>query len=273
MIRFPNSKINLGLYVKEKREDGYHNLESVFYPINCCDALEIISTQDTEITFNTSGLTVKGDANDNLCMKAVKLLQRDFPGIRGLNIYLHKQIPTGAGLGGGSSDAVACLLLLNDMFSLNLQRNDLEKYALELGSDCPFFVNNKPAFVTGRGENIHDIDLSLDQYDILIVHPGIHISTAQAFKELDPTRFTNERRDIREIIKSPVADWKEIILNDFEVPAFKLYPELREIKNKIYSSGALYCSLTGSGSALYGIFNKNDHPTLDLPSHYYLNWI
>ncbi|NLR77763.1 4-(cytidine 5'-diphospho)-2-C-methyl-D-erythritol kinase [Chitinophaga eiseniae] len=252
MIVFPNCKINLGLHITRKRPDGFHDLETVFYPLPVNDALEIIA--HPSLQFASSGIPVPGEAADNLCIRAFQLLQRDFPQVQPVNIHLHKHIPIGAGLGGGSADAAFMLQLLNQKFQLGLSDTALADYAAQLGSDCPFFIYNRPCYATGRGEIMDPIDLDLSGYSFVLVHPGIHVNTGWAFRQLTPQA---PAYGLREKIQSPVATWREIITNDFEAPVFSAYPVLAGIKEQLYAAGALYAAMSGSGSAVVGIFPKN----------------
>ena len=251
MVQFPNCKINIGLNVINKRDDGYHNLETVFYPIELKDAVEII--QSESLSFNASGLQVEGHKDDNLCVKAYYLLKKNFPDLPAVDMYLHKAIPMGAGLGGGSADGAFVLKMLNEKFDLQLPNKNLLEYALQLGSDCPFFIINQPCFAEGRGEILNPVALDLSTYSIVLVNPGIHVSTKEAFAALAPTL---PKKNIREIITQPIATWKEELYNDFEKPVFTLYPAIKEVKDRLYSAGALYASMTGSGSTVYGIFEE-----------------
>ncbi|WP_106531104.1 4-(cytidine 5'-diphospho)-2-C-methyl-D-erythritol kinase [Chitinophaga niastensis] len=252
MIVFPNCKINLGLHVTNRRADGFHDLETVFYPLSVNDALEVISPGTLQ--FGSSGIAVPGNAHDNLCLKAFHLLQKDFPTLPRVNIHLHKHIPIGAGLGGGSADAAFMLQLLNNKSQLGLSEAQLIDYAAQLGSDCPFFIANKPCYATGRGEVLEPITLDLSGYSFLLVHPGIHVSTSWAFKQLTPQLPAYA---LREKIQLPVAAWKGVISNDFEEPVFQAHPVLAGIKEKMYMGGAVYATMSGSGSAVVGIFPKN----------------
>ena len=274
MIVFPNSKINLGLRIISKRKDGYHNLETIFYPVAICDVLEIIAYKDhhrsLNIPFSTSGLEIEGDITNNLCLKVYKLLKKDFPSMPHITMHLHKVVPTGAGLGGGSADAAFALKLLNEKFKLGLDHEQLISYAIQLGSDCPFFLLNQPCHATGRGEIIEPIDLDLSDYKLLIVYPGIHINTGRAFMHIEAAK---PGRPLFEIIKEPPETWKKELYNDFETPAFKDYPVIGEIKDKLYSAGAVYASMTGSGSTLYGIFPKNLNIDLGFPKEYFVKEI
>ncbi len=253
MVSFPNCKINLGLHITGKRPDGYHNLETIFYPINLKDVLEIVPSENFE--FTVSGLPVNGNENDNLCAKAYYLLKKDFPSLPPINMWLHKHIPMGAGLGGGSSDGAFTLKLLNEKFLLNLSTDQLIGYALQLGSDCPFFIINKPCFASGRGEILEPFELNLLDYSFVLVCPKIHISTAWAFSQINPQPST---KSLKEIINQPIEKWKNELQNDFEKAALKKFPEMNDIKENLYRTGALYASMSGSGSAFYGIFKKNN---------------
>jgi len=253
MIQFPNCKINLGLSILAKRADGYHELETVFYPIAVSDALEILPAAN--LTMTQSGIAVPGDPAQNLCLKAYHLLKKDFPALPAVQMHLHKNIPMGAGLGGGSSDGTSTLLILNQQFSLGLNDQQLIDYASQLGSDCPFFVYNKACHATGRGEILTPIHLDLSNYQFLLVHPGVHIATAWAFQQLNPH---TKSESIQAIIEKPITDWKNYLINDFEAPVFKAEPTLSAIKDQLYQLGAMYASMSGSGSSLFGIFPK-DH--------------
>ncbi len=269
MVVFPNCKINLGLNILNKRTDGYHDLETVFYPVGIKDALEIIKNGTeikSPIIFSQSGIVIEGNTDHNLCVKAYHLLKSDYPQIPSINMHLHKVIPMGAGLGGGSSDGAYALKLLSDLFKLSLSNNQLKEYALQLGSDCPFFITNKPCFATSRGEAMDEIDLDLSAYKIVIINPGIHINTGWAFNNITPKVPS---QSIKEIIKQPVSTWKSSLVNDFEVPVFILHPEIKEIKDKFYSCGAVYSSMTGSGSSVFGIFDKNKSVEIDFPKNYF----
>lgn len=269
MIVFPNCKINLGLNIVSRRTDGYHNLETIFYPLPLYDVLELIRSgnENAQATFSTSGLTIDGNKENNLCIKAYELLKKDYPTLPAAIIHLHKAIPTGAGLGGGSADAAFTLKLANDKFNLGLSASQLINYSLQLGSDCPFFIINKPCFATGRGEILEEIQLSLADYKIIIINPGIHVSTPQAFAGISPTLPS---KSVKDIIQQPIATWRAELINDFEKNIFIQYPEIASIKNELYDNGAVYASMSGSGSTVYGIFNKSDSIDLHLPSHYFI---
>jgi 4-diphosphocytidyl-2-C-methyl-D-erythritol kinase len=263
MVVFPNCKINLGLNITRKRTDGYHDLETIFYPVQLRDALELI--QSKEQTFTITGLPVQGSVDDNLCSKAYNLLKKDFPHLPTVSIHLHKAIPMGAGLGGGSADGAFTLLLINKKFNLALDQKQLINYALELGSDCPFFIINKPSFATGRGENMTPVNLDLSTYKIVLVNPGIHVSTKEAFSQLTPAM---PQKSIQQIIAQPISTWKDELVNDFEKPIFSLYPAIEQIKNQLYQAGSMYAAMTGTGSTVFGIFDVTAEPNLTFPTTY-----
>ena len=266
MIVFPNCKINLGLRILRKRTDGYHDLETVFYPLPFCDILEIQESNghSSGLSFSTSGLPVESNLS-NLCAKAYELLKKDFPQLPSVTMHLHKAIPIGGGLGGGSADAAFALKLLNEKFSLGLRTQQLVRYAFQLGSDCPFFVRNQPAFATGRGELLEELRLDLSGYKIIVVNPGIPVRTSEAFDGIQPS---TPKKSLKEIINQPIATWKLELVNDFETTIFVQYPETETIKNALYDNGALYASMSGSGSTVYGIFEKETKTNVDFPSHY-----
>jgi 4-diphosphocytidyl-2-C-methyl-D-erythritol kinase len=250
MLAFPNCKINLGLYITKRRDDGYHDLETVFYPLKLRESLEIVPSKKASL--HVTGLPVMGKPENNLVWKAYELMKTKFPGkIPPFNIYLHKVIPMGAGLGGGSANGAFMLQLLNDYCALGQNKEQLSELALQLGSDCPFFIHNTPHFAEGRGEKMSPVEVDLSNYSIQLICPEIHISTTKAFKAIvpDPAPF-----DLRNLHKLPVEEWREFISNDFEEPVFKQYPELSIIKSELYEQGALYASMSGSGSAIFGIF-------------------
>ncbi len=270
MVVFPNCKINIGLNILGKREDGYHDLQTVFVPVAIRDVLEIVEHDAGEnIQLTSSGIHVPGAAESNLCVRAYHLLKEDFPQLPAIKMHLHKIIPMGAGLGGGSSDAAFALQLLNNKFQLELSSEKLMEYALLLGSDCPFFILNKPSFATGRGEMLTPVDLDLSAYKIYIVNPGIHISTSLAFSQVT---INNDVQDLANLITAPMTEWKSTIVNDFEKPVFEVYPEISNIKEQLYEAGAVYASMSGSGSSTYGIFERSSTPRLTFPSHYFQGW-
>jgi 4-diphosphocytidyl-2-C-methyl-D-erythritol kinase len=248
MIVFPNAKINIGLHVVAKRPDGYHNLETVFYPLKLSDALEMVEAHETKLT--TSGIKVDSPPGENLVLKAWQLLSNDFD-LPPVHFHLHKNIPFGAGLGGGSADAAFTLIMLNDFFSLQIGPEDLKKYASTLGADCPFFIGNKPAFASGIGNELSPVDIDLSEFQIVILKPGCSVSTQEAYKNIVPA---HPDFNLAELTKLPVEKWKETIINDFEKSVFPGYPEIKKCKELLYGQGAIYASMTGSGSAVYGIF-------------------
>lgn len=268
MIVFPNCKINLGLNIIRKRPDGFHDLETVFYPLPFHDALEIIhlNTEKAlqDVSFTVSGIPVDGSPEENLCMKACRLLSKDFPDIRPLQMHLHKAIPPSGGLGGGSADAAFTLKLLNDQFKLNLSNGQLISYALQLGSDCPFFILNRACFATSRGEVLEAVDIQLNDYKFILVNPGVQVHTGRAFSQIAPSL---PARSIRDIIKQPVGTWKDNLKNDFEKIVFSQFSEIRQIKDELYQAGAVYASMSGSGSTVYGIFEKGQPVSLSLPAN------
>ena len=250
MIVFPNAKINIGLNITEKRMDGFHNLETIFLPVNWCDALEFVVAD--EVHFSSSGLYLFGDPESNLVMKAYRLLQKNFS-LPPLKIHLHKAIPFGAGLGGGSSDGAFMLSMLNKRFGLSLSEAELEHYAVQLGSDCPFFIRNSPVFASGKGEVMEHIQSPLNGLFILIVKPSVEVSTAKAFRYIVPEKPVNS---LKTLIQLPVQDWKDQVANQFESSVFKQYTEIEVLKNRLYNLGAVYASMSGSGSCVYGLFHE-----------------
>lgn len=265
MIAFPNCKINLGLHIIRKRKDNYHDIETVFYPLGLTDVLEIIAAEQKENELTVTGLQINNTKN-NLCLTAYDLLKKDHPGLPFVKMHLHKCIPAGAGLGGGSSDASFTLKLLKEKFLFDLTAAQLNTYALQLGSDCPFFLYNEPCVAGGRGENIEPADIDLSSFKLMLVNPGIHIDTSWAFSKIKPSL---PKKPLAEILACPVETWKQQLFNDFEIPVFDSYPEIKRIKEMLYKSGALYASLTGSGSTVYGIFNKTSPISADIPDGYF----
>jgi 4-diphosphocytidyl-2-C-methyl-D-erythritol kinase len=250
MISFPHCKINLGLNVVSKRPDGFHNIETCFYPVPRTDILEIIPA--SEFLFTQSGLPVPGLQEDNLCVKAYQLLRRDFR-TGNIKMHLHKVIPMGAGLGGGSSDAAYVLRLLNSTFDLKLSIEQLKNYASQLGSDCSFFIENAPMIGTGRGEIISPVSIRLNGRYLVLVTPDVHVSTVEAYSGILPQR---SEFSIKEILALPMAEWRENLGNDFEKSIFKKYPFIGQYKEKMYSAGAGYAGMSGSGSSVFGIFER-----------------
>ncbi|MFP4526478.1 MAG: 4-(cytidine 5'-diphospho)-2-C-methyl-D-erythritol kinase [Bacteroidales bacterium] len=254
MITFPNAKINIGLFVTERRNDGFHNIETIFFPLNFTDILEIQNIHEQEkTTFINTGIPVDANPLDNLCYKAYKKLKEDY-NLPPVSIHLHKLIPFGSGLGGGSSDAAYSLYTLNSIFNLKLSSSDLSAYAEEIGSDCPFFLYNKPAYAYEKGNRLSSVSLNLKGYYILLVVPEIQVSTKLAYKNVIPHKRDSSLKTIIE--NTPVAQWKNTIINDFEKSIFKHYPVLQEIKKRLYDSGAEFAAMSGSGSGMFGIFKK-----------------
>ncbi len=251
MLTFPNAKINIGLNIVEKRPDGFHNIESVFYPVNWCDALEIVPAR--EFHFQSSGLSIPGNTDHNLCIKAYHLLRNSQPGMTraSVHFHLHKVIPMGAGLGGGSADGAFTLKILNEIFELGLSIPELQHYARQLGSDCAFFIENRPVFCFNKGDEFEDFSLNLKGRYIVLVNPGIHISTAEAYAGIEPQKAATP---LKEALKLPLNKWEGLVKNDFEENLLSRYPPIAETKKALYDHGALYASMTGSGSTVYGIF-------------------
>jgi 4-diphosphocytidyl-2-C-methyl-D-erythritol kinase len=271
VIVFPNCKINLGLHILRKRSDGYHDLQTVFYPVPLNDALEIIEIGSYErsstLPFSSSGIPLDGTHGSNLCVKAYRLLKKDFPGLPHIRIHLHKSIPSGAGLGGGSADAAFTLQLLNKHFNLKLSKAQLLKYADELGSDCSFFIINKPCYASGKGELLEEISLDLTGWKIVVVYPSIHVDTGGAFQNIEPSL---PEKSLKEIITQPVEKWKYELQNDFEKVIFKRHRKIVEIKDELYRSGAVYASMSGSGSTVFGIFPQDKALALHFPPEYFV---
>jgi 4-diphosphocytidyl-2-C-methyl-D-erythritol kinase len=255
MISFPNCKINLGLKIHRRREDGFHDLETIFYPLPLHDILEI--TRSPDLQFTATGRPIPGIPGANLTIRAWKLLRQDFPDLPFVHVHLHKQIPIGSGLGGGSADGAFMLDLLNRQFRLELDAGRLARYATQLGSDCPFFLLNQPCLGQGRGDRLEALPLDLSAYSFLLIHPAIHISTAEAFSRCRPD---DSGPPLRSIITRPVTMWRDTLSNDFETSLFPKYPILHEIKQSLYARGAVYAAMSGSGSCVYGIFEKGQVP-------------
>ncbi len=253
MIFFPNCKINIGLNITEKRPDGFHNIETVFVPISISDVIEITENKsDKKINFKNTGLEINCKPGNNLIIKAYELIKSDFD-IPPINIHIHKKIPFGAGLGGGSSDASFTLKALNSLFKLNLTNKKLSNYAGKLGSDCAFFIENKAVFAEKKGDVFSDISINLKDYHIYVIKPDITVGTQEAYQNIIPK---NTEIKLPDLIKKDISTWKENIINDFEHNIFKKYPEIEKIKNNLYKQGAIYASMSGSGSSVYGIFKN-----------------
>lgn len=273
MIEFANAKINIGLQIINKRPDGYHNLETVFYPIPLFDVVEVLPSD--VLNFQVSGLGAalaqslsanqqQAFFENNLCVKAFHTLQERYH-LPNVSIYLHKTIPMGAGLGGGSSDAAATLKAVNALFKLKLTHEELELIAASLGADCPFFIQNQPVFAKDIGTVFESISLNLRGYQLLLIHPDLHISTVEAYASCVPR---GEGLQLKSMVQLPVVEWKEQIVNDFEQGIFVKYPQLGQIKEKLYAEGAVYAAMSGSGSCMYGIFDPSgqEHiPNITLP--------
>ena len=258
MISFPVAKINLGLNVVEKRPDGYHNLETVFYPVPLKDALEVTLMDEAfpspyDCDLKVTNIKVEGDEQRNLVVRAYNLLKQDFPQMPRVHAHLYKAIPTQAGMGGGSSDCAAMLLLLNKMFALQLTEQQLIDYAARLGADCPIFILNRPAYAEGIGERLQPLNLNLNGYHLAVVRPDIPVPTKEAFSLIKPCK---PQKNCRAVIEQPIETWRDELTNDFERSVFALHPEIGAIKQRLYDMGAVYAAMSGSGSAAFGIFRE-----------------
>jgi len=264
MVFFPNSKLNLGLNVLQKRADGFHNIETVFYPVFWQDALEIIESKTNEpFELLQSGISIDAKPEHNLIYKTW-LLFKDTKKIPNLQVHLHKNIPMGAGLGGGSADAAFFINSINNKFNLNFSEVEKLNIASQIGSDCAFFIKNKPVFAKGKGNEFEDIKLDLSMYYILIIYPNIHSNTKEAYDGLTPKM---PQYNLKSVIETkPIKEWKNLITNDFEETIFKKYPAIKDLKDLLYTNNALYASMSGSGSAVFGIFKEE--PTINLPKDY-----
>jgi len=255
LVVFPNAKINIGLRVLNKREDGYHNIETAIFPIGWQDILEITPTKGIT-TFKQTGLLIEGKKEQNIVWKAFKLMEDQFS-LPSVHIHLHKSIPSGAGLGGGSSNAAFTITLIDSLFDLNLNQETMEGLAATLGSDCPFFIRNKPAIATNTGTTLSNIEYTLRKKWILVLCPAIHSSTENAYSKMNPDMKSIE---LASALSQPVEDWENKIFNDFEVTIFETHPEIKELKDMLINNGAEYASLSGSGSSVYGIFRSPPPP-------------
>ena len=264
MVVFPNAKINLGLHILRKRPDGFHEIASCMYPIGWTDALEIVPAE--QFSFVSSGIAIPGDAATNLCVKAYQLLQADYT-LPPVAIHLHKVVPIGAGLGGGSADAAFTLKALSELFELGLAVAELKRYATQLGSDCAFFIENTPQYCTGRGECCEALPLSLSGKWILLINPGVHIATSEAYAGVRPRQ---PEKALRDLLSAPLSTWRETVSNDFEASLFSSYPLLSQLKEELYHHGATYASMSGSGSTVFGIFEKE--PELENISTDFMVW-
>ena len=263
MIVFPNAKINLGLNIVEKRSDGFHNIETCFFPVQWCDIIEISESQKT--AFQSTGISIPGDTKDNLCIRAFRLLQEKYS-LPEVNIHLHKNIPIGAGLGGGSADAAFVLKAINEKYNLSLDNNTLKSYASTIGSDCSFFIDNKPSIAYGTGNELEEVQINLSDYFIVLIYPALHVDTKTAYSGVKPKKPDYSLKEV--ITKSPMEEWKNVLKNDFETGIFQKFPEIEHIKTKLYQSGAVYACMSGSGSTVFGVFDKEVNVKNDYPSNY-----
>lgn len=270
MVVFPNAKINLGLNILRKRADGFHDLSTVFYPIPLHDVLDIVPLENRNaeetVALHSSGLAVAGNTSDNICVKAYHLLKAEFPELPAVAIHLHKTIPMGAGMGGGSADGAYTLHLLNELFQLKLNQDQLIQYALQLGSDCPFFILNQPAHGKGRGEDLQPVTLDLSNYRLAVVNPGIHVPTGWAFQQIKPGIPIH---DCAAVIQDSPNTWLSRLINDFEAPIAAHYPEIGNIIQQLYDQGAVYAAMSGSGSTVFGLFSLDNTPHFQWPQHYF----
>jgi 4-diphosphocytidyl-2-C-methyl-D-erythritol kinase len=250
MITFPSAKINIGLNITSRRPDGYHNLETIFYPIKIKDGLEVI--ESPVMSFETSGIAIPGHANENLCLQAYDLLRKDFD-LPNIKIHLHKKIPIGAGLGGGSADAAFFIKLINQKFKLDLSTEKMQNYCRKLGADCAFFIENKPVFAFGKGDEFESINLDLSDYFMALVMPPVHVSTGEAYRGVQPKKT---QQSVKELIKLPIEEWQGKITNDFESHILKNHPTIRGVKTSLIETGALFALMSGSGASVYGIFKE-----------------
>lgn len=269
MLVFPNCKINLGLNIVKKRQDGYHDIETVFYPVNWCDALEIIELKDQAepFVFSESGLVIQGKKEDNLIFKAWKLIT-EIKSIPAIKVHLHKNLPMGAGLGGGSADAAFFINLVNKKFDLHLSYLEKSELASKLGSDCSFFINNEPVLAIGKGNVFSPISIDLSNYYLLVVYPNIHSNTKNAYDGIVPKP---PKTDLRSVIENePISEWKKHLVNDFEETVFIKYPQIKTLRDSFYENGALYACMSGSGSSVFGIFDKEPDIKFDKEYKFYL---
>lgn len=255
MIAFPNCKINIGLNIVAKRSDGFHDIETIFYSISLCDALEVLPStkQRGNDEFLLEGIPLSGDPQQNLCMKALRLM-KSVVHIDPVKIVLLKKIPSGAGLGGGSADAAFMLKMLNTYCNAGLSDDQLKEMAAQLGSDCPFFISGVPVYAQGKGDHLEEVNVNLQNYTLVLVKPPVFVSTAEAYGGVSPTPSATS---LKTLIEQPISTWHGAIKNDFEKSIFPRYPVIAAVKEKMYDMGALYASMSGSGSSVYGIF---DHP-------------
>jgi 4-diphosphocytidyl-2-C-methyl-D-erythritol kinase len=262
MLLFPNAKINLGLHIINKREDGFHNLETVFLPVPWADILEIIPNDDDTIHFKSTGLAIPGNVQDNFIVKAYHAIKAIY-GIGGVNVHLHKNIPIGGGLGGGSSDVAFFVKGINELFDLKLSNATMKEIVLPYGSDCPFFIENKPQSGAGIGNTLEPIVLDLTGYWIALVAPNVHVDTAQAYAHVKPKKPLHS---LKELMNKPIATWQEDMKNDFEDSVFSQFPAVAQVKKTLTNAGAMYASMSGSGATCYGIFKEK--PMINFPENY-----
>ena len=267
MLTFPTAKLNLGLHITARRPDGFHNLETVLVPLPWTDALEVVPAATGQATRLTlTGRPIPGAPATNLCLLAYERLRTDFPHLPPVAVHLHKLVPIGAGLGGGSADAAFMLKALNDLFELGLPAEKLEDYARHLGSDCAFFIRNQPVLARERGDVFEPINLTLSGTACCVVYPSLHISTAEAYARIVPAP---PAIDLRDALAQPMSNWRDTVKNDFEAALTPTYPVLADIRQRLYAAGAAYASLSGSGSAVYGLFpNNSEAPALEWPAEY-----
>jgi len=260
MIVFPHAKINLGLNIVERRPDGYHNLETVFYPVRLNDALEVQQMNEAfpsavDCDLKVTNISVDGDEQRNLVVRAYQMLKQDFPDLPRIHAHLYKAIPTQAGMGGGSSDGAFMIRLLNQMFALKMGNQRMIDVSAKLGADCPFFIQDKPSYAEGIGERLQPIDLQLGDYQLAIVKPPIPVPTKEAFSRIKPRK---PQKNCLDIVRQPVSSWRHELVNDFEESVFALHPEIAVVKQRLYDMGAVYASMSGSGSAVFAFFRSQD---------------
>ena len=261
MVTFPKSKINLGLRITGKREDGYHDIETIFYPVGLCDALEIVlNLGGNEDHLTVTGINSTDLSQDNMVLTAVRKLRGLFD-LPSLKIHLHKMIPSGAGLGGGSSDAASTIRLINRFFDLSMNSSEMREIALTIGSDCPFFIDSTPSYATGRGERLQSVEVSMDKMHIVLLNRGISVSTREAYSRCVPGIPAIKLTDA---VRKPIYEWNEALINDFEKTVFSRYPEIKALRDGLYKAGAAFSSMSGSGSTVYGIFSQRPELGEDL---------
>jgi len=267
MILFPNAKINIGLNILRKRSDGYHDIESLFFPIGLKDALEFVENGTNEVDLSLSGLPMDVSPENNIVLKAYHLLASKLK-LPGIDIHLHKVIPHGAGLGGGSSDAAFLIKALNRYFELNLSNEKLKHYALLLGADCSFFIENKPALATGIGDILQNVEISLKGYHLMLVKPPFGVVTKEAYAEIVPAM---PQHSLNEAIRNNPEEWAGLIKNDFEPTVFHAYPEIEAIKRTLQENGAVFAAMSGSGSSVFALFKSDSQLVSDkFPDNYFI---